>query len=311
MMRTGKPEPAGKVNLWAELPSPMKTDFREAFYTYAAGIYRKEKRIINAYVPAAMGACMPEEDYLIHMQPEELPDVYLCMSYGECSSGGFISRLLDTGVYAYPRPWCYFPELIAADLVQLEMHGVKCPESYNDLIDPAYEGLICLIGNRNLPDPMLPLYIYHRYGREGLKALCKNIRGTAGPSSTIRYIGKEYNPYGAIFVMPALFTRICLEKRNVRVIVPESGVLAEPIIYLKKTQLEKEDENTAACIDEFLFSEQGMQTALIRMLTPAGGGRAGSGSGSGFPVDPFCRTHLLYPELENVTAFMKEYLSKL
>ena len=292
------PETVRKVSLWAELPSPMKTDFRESFYAYAGNVYRKEKQILNAYVPAAMGACMPEEDYLIRMRPEELPDVYLCMSYGECSSAAFISRFLNSGIYETPQAWCFFPELIVADLKQLEKRGVSCPESYDDLACPAYRDLVCLIGSGGLPDPMLPIYMYHRHGREGVKALCRNIRTVAGPSSTIRYIGKEQNPYGAVCVMPALFAGIC-RKQNVRVILPESGALAEPVIYMKKAG----EENTTSRIEAFLFSGRGMQTASSRRMTPA------DGHGGAIPIDRFCRTHLLYPELETVAAMLKMYLA--
>ena len=168
-----------------------------------------------------------------------------------------------------------------------------------DLARPAYRDLVCLIGSGGLPDPMLPIYMYHRHGREGVKALCRNIRTVAGPSSTIRYIGKEQNPYGAIFVMPALFAEICRGKQNVRVILPESGALAEPVIYMKKAG----EENTTSRIEAFLFSGRGMQTASSRMMTPA------DGHGGAIPIDRFCRTHLLYPELETVAAMLKMYLA--
>ena len=51
------------------------------------------------------------------------------------------------------------------------------------------------------------------------------------------------------------------------------------------------------------FYGRGMQTASSRMMTPA------DGHGGAISIDRFCRTHLLYPELETVASMLKMYLA--
>ena len=43
------------------------------------------------------------------------------------------------------------------------------------------------------------------------------------------------NSYGSIFLMPPLFAQICLEKAAARVVIPQTGALAEPMLLYQKS----------------------------------------------------------------------------
>lgn len=275
-----------RVNLWAELPSPVKTSFREAFRRYSQEVYARSRIILRGYIPAGMGAQMPVEDYLLRMPEAELPDCYLTMAFGECSTPAFAARFLNSGIYEQPEVFCFFPELMVVDRRRLGDRPI--PKSYEDLADPVYRGELCLIGNRGKPDPLLPLYLYERRGEQGMREVLQNVQAIAGPSSTIRHIGRTSNRFGSVFVMPALFARVCEERPHTSVICPTSGALAEPILLFWRHDVTEEKKTLLRSFLEGTESASVMQAA--RFPVPA------HPRAEDVPIDAWCRTKLLYPE---------------
>lgn len=275
-----------RCDLWAELPSPVKTDFRAAFQRYAQQVCAENGTILRGYIPAGMGAQMPCEDYLLHMSEEELPNCYMTMAFGECSMPAFARRFLETGYYEEPEAFSFFPELMVIDRRRLGDRPI--PESYEDLAAPVYRGEISLIGNRGKPDPLLPLYLYGKQGEAGMRRVLQNIGSLSSPSMTIRHLGRADNRFGSIFVMPALFARICEERNAAVVRCPASGALAEPILLFWRRDMEAERK---ALLKRFFAQKESaapLQAALFPVPThPAG---------DDIPIDPWCRRKLLYPE---------------
>ena len=68
-------------DLWAEVPSPIKSRLRNVFSAYAEEL--------NAYIPAQVGGNMTKEEYLKEWKPEDLPDSCFLMDFGECSDPVF------------------------------------------------------------------------------------------------------------------------------------------------------------------------------------------------------------------------------
>ena len=69
-------------DLWAEVPSPIKTRLRNAFTAYAEECFQKDGILLKTYVPAQVGGNMPKEEYLKGMKPEDLPDACFLMDLG-------------------------------------------------------------------------------------------------------------------------------------------------------------------------------------------------------------------------------------
>ena len=68
-------------DLWAEVPSPIKTRLRNAFTAYAEECFQKDGILLKAYVPAQVGGNTPKEEYLKGMKPEDLPDACFLMDF--------------------------------------------------------------------------------------------------------------------------------------------------------------------------------------------------------------------------------------
>ena len=275
-----------RANLWAELPSPVKTDFRTAFQHFAQETYRRTGCVLRAYIPAGMGAQMPKEDYLLHMPEEELPDCYISMAFGECSMPSFRSRFLDSGVYEQPEVLCWFPEHMVIDLRSLKAKPL--PGSFEELADPVYHGELCLIGSQGKPDPLLPLFLYAKEGKSGVKQVLNNVKTVAGPSVTIRQIGRTGNRYGSVFLMPSLFADICRKCSNTMVFCPSTGALAEPILIFWRQDAPPEERTLLAQFLEENECHAVMHAAKFPLASHA--------YGDDIPIDEWCIAKKLYPE---------------
>ena len=93
-------------DLWAEVPSPIKTRLRNAFTAYAEECFQKDGILLKAYVPAQVGN-LPKEEYLKGMKPEDLPDACFLMDFGECSEATFAA--LAEKAYEKPEIRAWFP----------------------------------------------------------------------------------------------------------------------------------------------------------------------------------------------------------
>ena len=275
-----------RANLWAELPSPIKTAFRTAFHHFAQETYRRTGCILRAYIPAGMGAQMQKEDYLLHMPEEELPDCYISMAFGECSMPAFHKRFLDTGVYEQPKVLCWFPELMVIDLRSLKDNPI--PSSFEELADPVYHGELCLIGSQGKPDPLLPLFLYAKQGKSGVKRVLDNVKTVAGPSVTIRHIGRAGNHYGSIFLMPSLFADICRKCPDTMVFCPSTGALAEPILIFWRQDAPRKERTLMA-----QFLKENECSAIMKATKFPSANHA---CGDDILIDEWCMEKKLYPE---------------
>ena len=221
------------IDLWAELPSPVKTRFRNEFRQYSGMNYTEEKEILTSYIPAPPAGSMPKEDYLSFMEEKNLPLNYLTLAYGECSEKTFKERFLDSGIYDHPQIAGYFGEVIVIDTVRLGDR--RLPECYEDLADPVYKDEICMIGGAKIPDPIIGLYIYRKCGEEALIRFIRNIRTFSSPSKTIRHIWKKSNHFGSIFIMPDMFAECAAQSNHAEIVLPKEGYAAEPFLLFQHT----------------------------------------------------------------------------
>lgn len=279
---------AAEYDLWAELPSPLKSGVRKAFSQYGASCFREKGILLTSYLPAAMGGSMPREDYLAGFSEKAFPDSCMIMNFGEYSDRTFFEKAAK--IYEEQRICAYFPEILVVDKRRLNNRLI--PKSYEELTDPVYEKELCILGMPSLPDPALALYLLRSMGEEGVEALAKNVGCFVPPSKTIRHIGKKSNVYGSIFVMPALFAQICLENPQAEVIVPQKGALAEPMLLLQKKQGRNKKE-----VLEFFHSDIFVSMMAEKQMPVPEDSR--------FSISPLCQRPFLPEEVETVLVIFQ------
>ena len=215
-------------DLWADLPSPIKTTFRNSCYEQIKKLYQQTGYKYQAYIPAEPAGGADAEDMIMNMPLQKIPGAYLAMGFGECAHRKFKDRLLVPEAYCHRENYAYFPEVMVIDKKRLGKR--KLPETYEALTDVSYRGEICLIGQMDDMDPLIPVYLYRKFGEKAVRAFVENINCCAAPIETIRHIGKAGNTYGSVFVMPYLFAQICLENPYARVQIAADGAAAENFI---------------------------------------------------------------------------------
>ena len=160
---------AAEYDLWAELPSPLKSGVRKAFSQYGAGCFREKGILLTGYIPAAMGGSMTREDYLAGFSEKAFPDSCMIMNFGEYSDRTFFEKAAK--IYEEQRICAYFPEILVVDKRRLNNRLI--PKSYEELTDPVYEKELCILG---MPSPSRSgscLVSAAKYGRRRRRSSCK------------------------------------------------------------------------------------------------------------------------------------------
>lgn len=287
---------ADSLDLWVELPSPLKISVKNAFFDFAKKVYEKNGRVISSYFPSVMGGDMPKEDYLINMSPEKVPENYLAMAFGESSSPVFYRKFIETGLYRQRKTVAWFCETMVVDVKRLGHRPL--PASYFDLVNPCYKGEVCIIGTPEIPDPLLPLFIQKKLGKKGSEELIKNIAGFGAPVNAIRHIGKSSNHFGSIFVMPLLFANVCRKLKNALVIEPEEGLFAEPFVLFSKNP----DDEKSRLIQDFFSSPEFEEVLKEKDFLS-------SSVENDRKISPLCRD-FYFPEIEEIYQALKKALEE-
>ena len=160
-------------DLWADLPSPIKTTFRNSCYEQIKKLYQQTGYKYQAYIPAEPAGGADAEDMIMNMPLQKIPGAYLAMGFGECAHWKFKDRLLVPEAYCHRENYAYFPEVMVIDKKRLGKR--KLPETYEALTDVSYRGEICLIGQMDDMDPLIPVYLYRKFGEKAVRAFVENI----------------------------------------------------------------------------------------------------------------------------------------
>ena len=69
-------------DLWADLPSPIKTTFRNSCYEQIKKLYQQTGYKYQAYIPAEPAGGADAEDMIMNMPLQKIPGAYLAMGFG-------------------------------------------------------------------------------------------------------------------------------------------------------------------------------------------------------------------------------------
>ncbi len=285
------------LDFWVETASPVKNPLREAFFEYAREMYEKDGSCISSYFPSVMGGDMPLEDYLINMNVENAPENYLGMGFGEISSRVFYEKYFKGGVYKENEIVAWFPETMVIDKKRLGARPV--PESYCDLANPCYRGEICIIGTKDLPDPLTALYIFYERGEAAALQFIENIAGFGAPVNAIRHIGKSSNSFGSIFIMPLLFAELCSEINNALILKPKGGYYAEPFVLCSKKSAPEKDFFVKNFIHSHYFEQAFEEKCFFS-----------ANEKNNCLINPLCKK-LYFPELQQIYKNLRTHLEKI
>lgn len=250
------------LELFAEVPCPMKQRFRTAYEAFEKSYYEQTGKRFYTFVPTTCPAGIEIDDTARDLMAaktlDDLPDI--CVSYGleAFSMPKFREVFIEKGAFQpvvdvsgvpffnseefHDRYHCYntiacFPQVMLIDRKKLGDRPV--PESWKDLMNPIYKDSISLPSGHGAIETTLLMHIYKEYGDEGIDAIDHNVKVSMGGSIAARTAGTNRPEAAAIYIMPWIFAAGAVKGDQIFISWPKEGILIEPIILMVKSTLSK------------------------------------------------------------------------
>jgi ABC-type Fe3+ transport system substrate-binding protein len=149
------------------------------------------------------------------------------------TEGGLVD---PTGTF---HTFAVVPFVFLVDTARLQ--GRPVPRTWGDLLHPSWHDEIVFGGWRPRNqgpyleyNSFLLLSLWAEFGASGLAAFSANVRGLVHNIQTARTMGTGDDTVGSIAILPWLHAELSPRRPRVRVIWPEDGALAMPIVYMLK-----------------------------------------------------------------------------
>ena len=132
-----------------------------------------------------------------------------------------------------------------------ELKGRKCPETWEDLLNPEFEKSISIpMGDLDLYNAAL-ITLHSRFGYDGIRKLKNNFLDSLHPSQMLKADKLKANK-PAITIIPYFFTKMLPERSKMFVNWPKDGAIISPIFMLIKNRESASLDKTA----KFLSSKE-------------------------------------------------------
>lgn len=262
------------LDFFANVPCPMKPAFKEAYEKMASEYYKESGEQFFSYVMTHCPAKSERLDKMIDVcaseGADELPEIFFSYALEDVANKRFKEKFIKKGVFEtvidnssrqfinsetfYDRynavnVVALFSEVIMVDKARIG--NLPIPQSIEDLLDPVYRNSISLPDAHGSIDGTLPLYIYKKYGKDGLDALEKNVFTSIPTLDAIKNAGNLSCEGAPIHIVSWMFANSNLKDRKAELIWPKDGALSEPIILFVKKGIDKK----LMKIVEFIFSD--------------------------------------------------------
>ena len=245
---------SGELTLLALMPCGLKVPFARA----AAAALEELKTTAGLEMTYAVEGNLNQElSYYPYVDTverlAELPDIILSADFNVFYTRGFRQRFVATGDFVGGGEILPNAAFAAAGLVdplkQYTILGVNplvivadrgklagrpLPTSWDDLLDPIWQGEITLRGSERFFCHAVLLPIHQRHGTAGLLRLAGNVRAGLHPAQMVKRI--DAGEGGALYVMPEFFAHRVKERDRVAIIWPREGALASPVTLQVKRE---------------------------------------------------------------------------
>lgn len=261
-----------RCNMLALMPCPLKVPFEKVINEYLEQIKEEKNIILNCKIEAnvnnqyAYSTSNIYEELVKKTSIDELPDIIFSTGLNTLFHREFVEKFVHLGYFkeifkdkryhfqelSYRDPLRYYtmfsvnPLVIVVDINKQDK--LPLPKEWDDLTKECYENNIILRGHNGMFCETVLLNIFKQQGIEGIKLLSKNVKNGLHPSQMARLISLKKQEGVFIYVMPYFFARTIIDKKNVKIIWPDEGALANPVSILVKKDINSEVEKLAELI---------------------------------------------------------------
>ncbi|WP_058304131.1 ABC transporter substrate-binding protein [Gorillibacterium timonense] len=202
---------------------------------------------------------------------DELPDIIISPGISSFFHADFRSRFLDTEVFADASVCtpnerfqaaglldptgrttllCVNPLVMVIDTGKLDGHPL--PSRWSDLLSPLYRKQITMRGHQGSFCETVLLTLRHTLGDDSLHQLGSNVAAGMHPGQMAKLAGSDQPGATAVYIMPYFYAKMIRRKERVRVVWPEDGAIASPVLMLMK----RNASNVSRSIARFFLSEE-------------------------------------------------------
>lgn len=234
------------------LPCPVRLPLLEGV---AACLQQQGRpRLPSAFAAASSGAEALQEQLGTGEVAKQLPELIVSAGFEVLFSHSGISRLRQQGGFqdltprphnaqlaglAWDDPQGQFSLLGVVPAVFLvnepALDGLPCPQSWQDLLQPQWQGRIGLpVGDFDLFTAML-LTLEQTYGPEAVSALGRGLQQGMHPAQMVQG-QQDSTRVPPVTIMPYFFTCMAQHMPGTRVVWPRDGAVVSPILMLLQHQ---------------------------------------------------------------------------
>lgn len=251
------PAAAGSpLNLFALLPCPLKVPIEEAFEAYLDTL---PPGLRTSLTYCLEGNANHDVDYYAlvdHFESiDDMPDIIVTPGFNSFFHRSFVESFIKPGLFTsvstfggdrhlarmgVTDPQGHYTMLAMNLLVMVADHARlgdrPAPETWKDILEPAYRKSVAIRGNRDgtFCETLL-LTIHKDFGESGLSRLGKNVRYGWHPSQMVKAATTRSTDAPAVSVMPYFFARHLQGREGISIIWPKDGALVSPVTMLVKT----------------------------------------------------------------------------
>ncbi|WP_320044052.1 ABC transporter substrate-binding protein [uncultured Desulfobacter sp.] len=240
------------------MPCGLKMPFSRAFSQFLNELQTQEGFAIQSAVEGNVNQELSYYSYVDTIESkEELPDIIVSADfnvflghrfynsfvapghftgYGELTAGPNFS---DTQILDPKNEYtilCVNPLVVIANLDKLETR--ELPRTWEDMLAPEWKKSLIIRGGDGFYCHAVLLPTFKEHGKKGLEALANNVLEGLHPAQMVNRI--DSNGPGALYVMPAFFADRIRHQDRIKVIWPDDGALASPVILQVKPEKKEE-----------------------------------------------------------------------
>ncbi|MCG8552879.1 MAG: ABC transporter substrate-binding protein [Desulfobacterales bacterium] len=240
------------------MPCGLKMPFSRAFSQFLNALQTQKGFAIQSAVEGNVNQELSYYAYVDTIESkEELPDIIVSADfnvflghrfynnfvapghftgYGDLTAGPNFSDAQISDPKNEYTILCVNPLVVIANLDKLETR--EPPRTWEDVLAPEWEKSLIIRGGDGFYCHAVLLPTFKAHGKKGLEALAANVLEGLHPAQMVSRI--DSNGPGALYVMPAFFADRIRHQDRIKVIWPDDGALASPVILQVKPEKKEE-----------------------------------------------------------------------
>lgn len=246
------------LSLLGLMPCGLKMPFSRAFSQFLNELQAKEGLCIQAAVEGNVNQELSYYSYVDTIESKnELPDIIVSADFNVFLGHRFYNRFVVPGHFtaygALPAGpnfsdaqildpeneytiLCVNPLVVVANLDKLKNRDL--PHTWDDILAPEWKKSLIIRGGDGFYCHAVLLPTFKASGNKGIEALAANVLEGLHPAQMVNRI--DNNGPGALYVMPAFFADRIRHQDRIKVIWPDDGALASPVILQVKSEKKEE-----------------------------------------------------------------------